>query len=130
MKRLSPCDVFIRGYNPNSNCLSPTIINMGGEIPHGVYSTLFDMSTFIGHISRESRKDRPDIIGLERECISVIGFGVDGDVLNMPVWCMLINVVALDMLKTRLGGKFSRCFMYSRFVRLYLLSMTWICLEI
>jgi hypothetical protein len=64
---------------------------------------LFDMKKFQANVSRELRRAYPDRRRLECQCISNIAF-VKGeqDVLDCPVWVMIINVVAMDMLKAKL----------------------------
>lgn len=48
----------------------------------------------------------PDRKSLEAQCISCISFVRDyADVLQVPVWVMVINIVALDMLKSKLPRK-------------------------
>ena len=39
---------------------------------------------------------------LERQCISVISFGSSTDILDCPIWLLCINVVAMEMLRTKL----------------------------
>jgi len=109
IKRMSSCDVFIRGYDRDSNSLSKEILDLSGELGFEKSAKLFDMKKFQSAISKELRSAYPDRKRLENQCISVIAFVKDAsDVLDLPVWCMIINIVALDMLKSRLPP--SKCF--------------------
>lgn len=63
---------------------------------------LFDMKKFAASISSEILKVYPDRKKLETQCISAIAFVKDNsEVLDCPCWVMLINIVALDMLKSK-----------------------------
>jgi hypothetical protein len=64
---------------------------------------LFDMKKFQANVSRELRQAYPDRRRLECQCISSIAFvKSEAELLDSPVWVMIINVVALDMLKAKL----------------------------
>ena len=39
---------------------------------------------------------------LERQCISMISFGSSTDILDCPIWILCINVVAMEMLRTKI----------------------------
>ena len=39
---------------------------------------------------------------LERQCISVISFGSSSDILDCPIWILCINVVAMEMLRSKI----------------------------
>merc|ERR1711997_1120855 len=60
-------------------------------------------------MNRELKRPFPDRHKLESQCISAISFGAstvdgknNGNVLNLPIWIMAINVVAMEMLRTKL----------------------------
>ena len=40
---------------------------------------------------------------LERQCISIISFGTSTDILDCPIWILCINVVAMEMLRTKIS---------------------------
>ena len=47
----------------------------------------------------------PDRRKLEIQCVSAIAFVKnEADLLDSPIWIMLINVVALEMLKAKMPG--------------------------
>ncbi|XP_053206307.1 uncharacterized protein LOC128390556, partial [Panonychus citri] len=103
IKRMSHCDVFIRGYDRESNSISKEILDFSGELEFEKSVKLFDMKKFQSGLSKELRSAYPDRRRLENQCINVIAFVKDAtDVLDLPVWIMVINIVALDMLKSKL----------------------------
>ncbi|XP_074605041.1 uncharacterized protein LOC141858242 isoform X2 [Brevipalpus obovatus] len=103
IKRMSHCDVFIRGYERDSNSISKDILDLGGQLEFEKSVKLFDMKKFQNGISKELRSAYPDRRRLENQCINVIAFVKDSNnIMDLPVWCMIINIVALDMLKSKL----------------------------
>lgn len=106
IKRMSHCDVFIRGYDREANSISKDILDLSGQLEFEKSVKLFDMKKFQNSISKELRSSYPDRRRLENQCINVIAFVKDAnDVMNLPVWCMVINIVALDMLKSKMPSK-------------------------
>ena len=67
------------------------------------------MNKFQTNLSRETRRAYPDRRRLETQCLSAIVFvRSENDVLQSPVWVLIVNVVGLDMLKSKLPpGEFS-----------------------
>ncbi|KAJ6642233.1 hypothetical protein Bhyg_07180 [Pseudolycoriella hygida] len=64
---------------------------------------LFDMKKFQSNINRELRQAYPDRRRLELQCLSAVTFvRSENDVLDCPIWVLVINVVAMDMLKSKL----------------------------
>lgn len=63
---------------------------------------IFDMKKFASNVSGELRKIYPDRRNLESQCISTISFVKDcPEVLDCSCWVMIINIVALDMLRSK-----------------------------
>jgi len=63
---------------------------------------LFDIKRFQSDVNREMRNSYPDRRKLESQCISCISFVIEeNNILEHPVWVMLINIVAMDMLKAK-----------------------------
>ena len=82
------------------------------------------MKKFQQNMSRELKRSNPDRIKLENQCISAIAFGgfdmdetssgSDGsssmpneslnrdDPLRAPLWILVINIVAMEMLRSKL----------------------------
>ncbi|XP_022901224.1 uncharacterized protein [Onthophagus taurus] len=64
---------------------------------------LFDMKKFQTNVNRELRRAYPDRRRLECQCLSAIAFVKNElELLECPIWVLIINVVAMDMLKTKL----------------------------
>ena len=61
------------------------------------------MNKFQTNLSRETRRAYPDRRRLETQCLSAIVFvRSENDLLQSPIWVLIVNVVGLDMLKSRL----------------------------
>ena len=102
IKRMSNCDVFIRGWDRESNSLSNDIVELSGELEFERSLKLFDMKKFQSNVARELRSSYPDRKKLESQCICAIAFVKDtSDLLDLCSWVLLINIVALDLLKSR-----------------------------
>ncbi|RWS12554.1 uncharacterized protein B4U79_15579, partial [Dinothrombium tinctorium] len=103
VKRLSNCDVFVGGWNREANSVSKEVLDLNGELEFNKSVKLFDMKKFQAGVNKELRSAYPDRRKLENQCICVIAFVKDApSILDLPVWCLVINIVALDMLKSRL----------------------------
>lgn len=73
------------------------------------------MMKFQQNVTRELHRAYPDRRRLECQCLSAIAFvKSEKDLLNCPIWVMIINVVAMDMLKSKLppGKPFYFLFSY------------------
>jgi hypothetical protein len=54
-------------------------------------------------VSRELKRAYPDRRKLEMQCITAIAFVKnDMELLNCPCWVMIVNIVAMDMLKSKM----------------------------
>lgn len=82
---------------------------------------LFDMKKFQSNVNRELRRSYPDRRRLETQCLSAISFvKTDSDLLDCPIWVLIINVVAMDMLKSKLPpGKFLFSIKYIAYICSY-----------
>lgn len=61
------------------------------------------MKKFQSNVNRELSRAYPDRRRLETQCLSIISFvKSENDILECPIWIMIINVVAMDMLKSKL----------------------------
>lgn len=74
---------------------------------------IFDMDKFRAILEDESRKACPNRRRLQRLCIAIASFVVDDkSILNLPSWIMIINIVAIDLLRAEFGflelGPFAR----------------------
>jgi MH2 domain len=64
---------------------------------------IFDMKKFQSNVNRELSRSYPDRRRLETQCMSVLAFvKSENEVLDCPIWVLIINVVAMDMLKSKL----------------------------
>ena len=61
------------------------------------------MKKFQQNVSRELKRAYPDRRKLEMQCITAIAFAKnDFELLNCPCWVMIVNIVAMDMLKSKM----------------------------
>lgn len=61
------------------------------------------MKKFTSNVSRELRRAYPDRRKLELECVTAVAFVKhESQLLDCPCWIMIINLVAMDMLKARI----------------------------
>lgn len=85
------------GYTVADECRS---ISLGYNKP----VKLFDMDKFRAVLKCESRKPCPNHRYLQRRCITIASFVVDDkSILNLPSWIMIINMVAMDLLRAEFG---------------------------
>lgn len=61
------------------------------------------MKKFQSNVNRELRRAYPDRRRLETQCLSALAFvKSENDILECPIWVLIVNVVAMDMLKSKL----------------------------
>lgn len=64
---------------------------------------LFEMKKYQTNLNRELQRQYPDRRKLEAQCISLVSFGTSqSDILDCPIWILVINVVAMEMLRSKL----------------------------
>ena len=106
IKRCSKSNVYVKGWlndTEGMSSVSNEIIKANGLLELQKSVKLFDMKKFQQNVYRELKNAYPDRRKLEDQCISSIAFVRDAtDILDLPVWVMIINIVALDMLKSKL----------------------------
>lgn len=110
-------NVLIRRYSRNNVYVKPTTSSPKEEtsvsseilkLPNQALelekvSKLFDVKKFQSNIHRELKQAYPDRRRLELQCLSAISFvRTEADVLDCPIWILIINVVAMDMLKSKM----------------------------
>lgn len=73
-----------------------------------IFLQIFDIKKFQSNLNRELSRAYPDRRRLEIQCLSVISFvKSENDLLDCPIWVLIVNVVAMDMLKSKLPpGKY------------------------
>ncbi|OTF83961.1 hypothetical protein BLA29_004928, partial [Euroglyphus maynei] len=123
IKRLAKSNVYVKGWQTSttiaandsqSNQESQTSVSMeiirnNGLLELNKAVRLFDMKRFQQNMNRELRRAYPDRRKLENQCICCISFVKDApDLLDLPVWIMVINIVAMDMLKSKLPSAISK----------------------
>lgn len=61
------------------------------------------MKKFQANLNRELSRAYPDRRRLETQCLSVLSFvKTENEILDCPIWILIVNVVAMDMLKSKL----------------------------
>ncbi|KAH8284637.1 hypothetical protein KR018_009046, partial [Drosophila ironensis] len=109
-------NIFIKRYGKSSIYVNSTSQGneetvIGGDIIQmpqmsltaGTSSKLFDMKKFQTNINREFARTYPERGRLERQCLSAVSLvKSNNNLINSPVWILVVNVVAMDMLRSRL----------------------------
>lgn len=87
---------------PNDSAICDEVISVGGRLDLDKIYVMFDMKKFQANITQELCRPYPDKRKLEQQCFSIIGLARDADdILNLPCWVMVINIVAIEMLNER-----------------------------
>ncbi|XP_022645158.1 uncharacterized protein LOC111243619 isoform X3 [Varroa destructor] len=109
IKRISKSSIFVNSVqHGESSAISKEVIDSRGHLDFDKPVKLFDMDKFRANVIREMKRAYPDRRTLEAQCVSCISFVRDSsDVLQVPVWVMVINIVALDMLKSKLPPQYA-----------------------
>lgn len=107
IRRYSRTNVYVKS-TANSSKDETAIGNEILKLPNQALeiekiSKLFDVKKFQSNINRELKQAYPDRRRLELQCLSAISFvRTEADVLDCPIWVLVINVVAMDMLKSKM----------------------------
>ncbi|GLG95026.1 Mothers against decapentaplegic 2 [Gryllus bimaculatus] len=111
VKRVSKSNVYVKSTAAgpgDETSIGNEILKMPGcalEMDKPV--KLFDMKKFQQNVSRELRRAYPDRRRLECQCLSAVAFvKAESELLDCPIWVLIINVVAMDMLKSRLPPEY------------------------
>merc|ERR1719402_926372 len=103
IKRIAKSNVYVK-KTEQENAVANEILklpNCALELDKPV--KLFDMKKFQQNVTRELKRAYPDRRKLECQCISSVAFVKnESDLLEQACWVMLINVVAMDMLKSKI----------------------------
>lgn len=76
------------------------------------------MKKFQSNVNREIRRAYPDRRRLECQCLSAIAFvKSEPELLECPIWVLIINVVAMDMLKSKFPPGAPTCLLIRPFAR-------------
>jgi len=96
IKRISRENIYCRNNTGTSNLK---------ELEHDKPHKLFDMRKFQHNIAKEMRKENSDWDKVRQQAISSLAFVSScTEVLDQPVWALVINIVALDLLRSRLDS--------------------------
>lgn len=109
------CEIIVRPYDLECNAL-PDQLMLNNGIVNSNDSVIFDLHKFKTNIFKElnssngkSPPDRKKLMNkMENQCIETVIFireSSTNDCLYNPVWLLLINVVALDFLRSKFIGK-------------------------
>lgn len=116
---LEPRNVYVKEWHrslfePRSSCLPEEIIKRRGKLTYKDLNVIFDMKKFLKNLNCELRQPFPDQSKLEQQCITVISFGrsTPSDLLDTPVWIMIINMIALEMVHTNLRMSKSKLLLF------------------
>ncbi|RWS30022.1 uncharacterized protein B4U80_11094 [Leptotrombidium deliense] len=107
-KRFDKCTVIVKEWHcellePFSNCISEDVIATKGKLESEKSLKIFDMQKFQRNIAHEMKDAYPDRRKLERQCITAVAFAKNAsELLEVPCWVMIINIVALEVLKSKL----------------------------
>ncbi|XP_065208051.1 uncharacterized protein exp isoform X1 [Planococcus citri] len=105
VKRSSKCNIYVKSTSEGEeNSIGAEILKLSnGALEPDKPFKLFDMKKFQANVSRELRRAYPDRRRLECQCLSAISFVKnETELLDCPIWVLIINVVAMDMLKSKL----------------------------
>jgi len=103
IKRIAKSNVYVKNTEGENAVANEIIKTPGGALELDKPVKLFDMKKFQQNVARELKRAYPDRRKLECQCISSVAFVKnESDILEQPCWVMLINVVAMDMLKTKI----------------------------
>jgi len=103
VKRVDNNGVYVKN-TAEETAVSNDILKLpGGLLERDRAVKLFDMKKFQQNINRELKRQRPERNKLESQCISTLAFvRSEMDILDCPIWIMVINIVAMEMLGDRM----------------------------
>uniref|UniRef100_A0A1I8P3Y3 MH2 domain-containing protein n=1 Tax=Stomoxys calcitrans TaxID=35570 RepID=A0A1I8P3Y3_STOCA len=106
IKRYGKSGVFVHNTSQTNEetVIGADILQMSNmALTASTSAKLFDMRKFTTNINREFGRSYPENARLERQCLSAISLvKSNNNLINCPLWILVINVVAIDMLKNRL----------------------------
>lgn len=110
-----------------TNSLSPISTPLSLSLSRSTSVQLFDMKKFQSNVNRELRRAYPDRRRLETQCLSAVAFvKSENDILECPIWVLIVNVVAMDMLKSKMPPgelQVCRCILASVCLCVFILEM-------
>lgn len=105
------CEIIVRPYDAKSNALPDQLLLSNGRLTNDdedFNSVIFDLNKFKCNIFKELNNGRADRNKLESQCICSVIFIRESSTNELfhPIWLLLINIVALDFLRSKYIGKF------------------------
>lgn len=113
VRRYAKSNVYARSTTNNpveDTAIGAEIIKLPGmALESEKIVKLFDMKKFQSNVNRELSKGYPDRRRLETQCLSLLAFvKSEQELLDCPIWILIVNVVAMDMLRSKLPpGEFT-----------------------
>ena len=103
IKRLSKSAIYIRNTIEETAVSNDILKLTNGLLDMEKPYKLFDMKKFQQNVNREMKRQFPERHKLETQCISTIALVKnENEVLDSPIWVMIINIVALEMLRVKM----------------------------
>ncbi|KAI8127685.1 Mothers against decapentaplegic like protein 2 [Lucilia cuprina] len=107
IRRYAKSNVYVKSTASNQNeetSIGADILKLPNQaLESEKIVKLFDMKKFQSNVNRELRRAYPDRRRLETQCLSAVAFvKSESDILECPIWVLIVNVVAMDMLKSKL----------------------------
>lgn len=92
----------LTGKQENDCAICDEVTSVGGRLDLDKIYVMFDMKKFQLNISQELNRRAPDKRKLEQQCCSIIGLVRDSEeILSLPCWLMVINIIAIEVLNER-----------------------------
>lgn len=107
VRRYSKSNVFVKTTSSSANdetaIGSEVLKSPNHAVEFDKVAKIFDMKKFQANLNRELSRAYPDRRRLETQCLSVLSFvKTENEILDCPIWILIVNVVAMDMLKSKL----------------------------
>ncbi|XP_035705897.1 uncharacterized protein LOC110847527 isoform X3 [Folsomia candida] len=103
IKRVSKNPVYVKACADENAIANDASKLVNGALELDKPLKLFDMKKFTSNVSRELRRAYPDRRKLEMECVTAVAFVKhESQLLDCPCWIMIVNLVAMDLLKARI----------------------------
>jgi len=103
IKRIGKGKVFIQNILEEAAVSNDILKLYSGLLEPDIAMKLFDMKKFKQNMNRELKRQAADRAKLEKQCILCISFIQNqADLLDSPIWVMMINMVALEMLHAKI----------------------------
>ncbi|CAG0907569.1 unnamed protein product, partial [Darwinula stevensoni] len=103
VKRSSKSNVYVKNTLEETSLSNDILKLPNAALPYETPEKLFDMHKFEENMDRELKRAYPDRKKLEWQCVTALAFlRNEEELLDSPCWILILNIVALDLLKSRL----------------------------